>query len=359
MATESRTSDPSLNEPGVTPISSQRLFEHPYNYKFFQMVRLLERLLPDREPVGQTAPPHREIARFSAYPSLAFPASEIRELAPPENGPAKMTVNFMGLTGPIGTMPHWYTLLVSERLQAGDKSIRDFLDIFNHRFISLFYRAWEKYRPGIAYERGEHDPFSEALLNLVGMGTPGLKIPQALSTDAFLYFSGLLAQRPRSALALQLVLEEYFEVPVEIEQFLGSMFALDPATICCPADRETQSEQLGLGAVVGDEIWDPHARIRVKLGPLTAEQYRDFLPGQTAYRALDAWTRFFANDEIEFEVQLILKQDEVPSCTLGAAERDSPLLGWVSWLSSKPLDRNPSDTILQLHQCGGHNGNES
>ncbi len=349
MATESRTSDPPLNETGVLPESSRRLFEQPYQYRFFQMVRLLERLLPDREPVGQTAHPQDEIARFSAHSSLAFPASEIQELAPPEDGPARMSVNFMGLTGPIGILPHWYTLLVSERLQAGDKSIRDFLDIFNHRFISLFYRAWEKYRPGIAYERGEHDAFSDALLDLVGMGTPGLKIPAVLTKDAFLYFSGLLAQRPRSSLALQLVLEEYFEVPVEIEQFLGSMFALDSETICCPADRETQSEQLGLGAVVGDQVWDPHARIRVKLGPLTLEQYRDFLPGHSAYRALDAWTRFFANDEIDFEVQLILKQQDVPSCTLGAAERESPLLGWVSWLSSKPLNRNPGDTILQFH----------
>lgn len=349
MATESRTSDPPLNEPGGLPESSKRLFEHPYHYRFFQMVRLLERLLPDREPVGQNARPGNEIARFSAHSSLAFPASEIQDLILPEDRPARMSVNFMGLTGPIGVLPHWYTLLVSERLQAGDKSIRDFLDIFNHRFISLFYRAWEKYRPGIAYERGQRDPFSDALLDLVGMGTSGLKIPEVLSKDAFLYFSGLLAQRPRSALALQLVLEEYFEVPVEIEQFLGSMFDLDAATICCPADRETQSEQLGLGAVVGDEVWDPHARIRVKLGPLTLEQYRDFLPGHSAYRALDAWTRFFANDEIDFEVQLILKQEDVPACTLGAAERDSPLLGWVSWLSSKPLNRNPADTILQLH----------
>jgi type VI secretion system protein ImpH len=348
MATQSGTSDPSVGPQVVQSSRAKELLGRPYEYDFFQAIRLLERMLPTRSSVGHTANPKQEIARFAVHQSLAFPASQIQGLEVEEGQPAKMTVNFMGLTGPMGVLPHWYTLLIAERNRAADKTIGDFLDIFNHRFISFFYRAWEKYRPGVAYEKSERDCFSEVLFDLMGIGTPGLAFPRELPPDAFLFFSGLLAQRPRSPLALQLVLEEYFEVPVEIEQFLGSWFPLDSETMCHPADSETRSEQLGLGAIVGDEVWDPHARIRVLLGPLSLEEYREFLPKRPAYEALCAWTRFFANDEIDFEVQLILKQEEVPPCDLGNAGGTGPMLGWVSWLRSRPLDRNPNDTILRL-----------
>jgi type VI secretion system protein ImpH len=145
-----------------------------------------------------------------------------------------------------------------------------------------------------------------------------------------------------------LTLEDYFQVPVEIEQFHGGWFALNDNELCRPADNAAESEQLGMGAVVGDAIWDPHALVRVKLGPLTLTEYSDFLPGQPGYRALSAWTRFFATDEIDFEAQLILRQEDVPPCELGTKGESAPQLGWVSWLQSKPLQRNPADTILKL-----------
>jgi type VI secretion system protein ImpH len=304
--------------------------------------------MPDRLPVGRSARPAEEVAHFSVHQSLAFPASQIQALEFADGRPANMTVNFMGLTGPLGVLPHWYTILIAERLRNGDPTMRDFLDIINHRFVSFFYKAWEKYRAGLDYERGEPDRLSQAILDLIGMGTEGLEAPKSIVSEAFLFFSGLLAQRPRSALALQLTLEEYFGVPVEVEQFYGSWFSLDSETLCRPDEFATQSEQLGLGAVVGDQVWDPQARVRIKLGPLTLAQYSEFLPEQPAYQALRDWTRFFANDEIDFEVQLILKQNDVPSCELGMEGETAPKLGWVSWLRSKPIERNPADTILRL-----------
>src|SRR4029077_2380484 len=117
--------------------------------------------------------------------------------------------------------PHPYTELVRERIRQKDTALRDFLDLFNHRIISLFYQAWEKYRFAIAYERGERDRFSHHLLDLIGLGTPGLQNRQHVPDDSLLYYSGLLAMNTRSAMALQQILADYFEVDVEIEQFVG------------------------------------------------------------------------------------------------------------------------------------------
>ena len=348
MASPGRAGNPALSQTSTSPDLETRLQKEPYAIGFFQAVRLLERLFPERKPVGRFVNPSEEVAHFAAHPSLAFPASEIQSLEWNETKPHRMTVNFLGLMGPTGALPQWYTGLVNERLRSGDKGLRDFLDIFNHRFTSLFFQAWEKYRFAVAYERGELDRFSRLLLDLIGMGTDGLQDRQAVPDEAFLFFAGILAQRPRSAKALQLILSEYFEVPVEVQQLLGGWFRLDPATECRLGDRETPSEQLGQGAVAGDEVWDQQARARIKLGPLSLAQYLDFLPNGSAFPALRALTRFFSNDEIDFEVQLVLDRNEVPSCELGSQGDESPRLGWVTWARSAPMNRDPEDTILTL-----------
>jgi type VI secretion system protein ImpH len=331
----------------------EKLRQEPFSFDFFQAVRLLERLLPERMGVGQFAHPDTEVARFGAHASLAFPASQIQAIEWPEKERAQLTVNFMGLTGPLGVLPNPYTSLIIERLRASDYSMRDFLDIFNHRIISLFYRAWRKYRFDVACEQGERDLFSRHLLSLLGLGTEGLQDRQNVSDDALIYYAGLLAQRPRSSQALRQILSDYFEVPVEIEQFAGGWYRLDRETQCQLAQGNSASEELGFGAVVGDEVWNQQSRVRIVLGPLPLERYADFLPHGSSFETLRSWVRFFSNDEWDFEVKLILEREQVPACTLGAEGVSGPQLGWVSWVKSKPFSRDPDDTVLGLEAVKG------
>jgi type VI secretion system protein ImpH len=114
------------------------------------------------------------------------------------------------------------------------------------------------------------------------------------------------------------------------------------------ADDGSDSEKLGAGVVVGDEIWDQQSRVRIRVGPLSLEQYANFLPGGSAHDPLKALVRFFSNDELDFEVKLVLRRDEVPKCEVGAEDAAAPRLGWISWLKSAPLEHNPGDTILSL-----------
>jgi type VI secretion system protein ImpH len=369
MAAESRTNDPSV-EPAApleasagagampdaldasTVASHDRALEAqlagtPYNFGFFQAVRLLERLMGG-VPAGRFARPQDEAVRFTVNNTLAFPASEIQALAIREGAPPRMTVNFMGLTGPEGVLPLYYTQLVAERARAHDTAVRDFFDIFNHRAISLFYQAWEKYRFTIQFERGGSDGFSHHLLDFVGLGTPGLAGRQAVGDRSLMNYAGLLSGRPRSAAALRQILEDYFEVPVEIGQFAGGWYKLSPGTQCRLEGGTSESERLAFGAVVGDEIWDEQARVRIRLGPLTIGQYQDFLPTGTAYAPLCAITRFFSGAEIDFEAQLILKREEVPPCELGREDATAPRLGWLTWAKCAGLDADPGDTVLEL-----------
>lgn len=345
MATTSRPENPDLKTAERFPIAKE-LARDPYRFEFFQAVRLLALMHPDRQVPGRFSNPHEEVVRFGAAGSVAFPASQIQALNL-EREPAAMQVNFMGLTGPLGVLPLDYSSLLIDRIRSRDTAMRDFFDLFNHRMISLFYQAWEKYRFNVPYERGERDRFSYRVLALMGLGTPGLEDRQEIADHSLLFYSGLLSMHARSATALRHLLIDYFGVAVEIEQFVGAWYPVEQEAQCCLGEGVSDSERLGVGAVVGDEIWDQQSRARIQLGPLTLAQYMDFLPGGDGYRKIKALAGFFAGGEYDLELQLILRREDVPACELNQSE-SGPQLGWTSWMKSKEFTTDAGETILEL-----------
>jgi len=342
------------------------VFEEGCRFAFFQAVRILERLYPDRERVGLAARPGREVVRFGARLSLTFPASEIQQVtvricdkAVKQKGltfsaseiqqvtvrdgdQPQMTVNFMGLTGPLGVLPVPYTELLMERVSRKDYVLRDFLDLFNHRMISLFYRAWGKYRFPFAYEQKD-DAFSQYLADLIGMGTPGLQGRLAVNDKVFLYYSGLVGQRPRSLTALAGMLCDYFEVPVRGEQFVGRWVPLGQENVTALGLRNTE---VGVNTICGTRIWDRQSKFRLRLGPLDREQFRSFLPSGDAFLPLTQLVRLFVGQEYDFDVQLVLKKDDVPACQLKTGVEEGPRLGWSSWLKTREFTRDAEESIL-------------
>jgi type VI secretion system protein ImpH len=180
---------------------AERLLADPTSFGFFQAIRLLERARPDQAPIGEYADPADEVVRFSVPPSISFPASEIQSLEEQEDGPARMAVNFLGLTGPQGVLPYHYTQLVADRLREKDPTMRDFFDLFHHRMISLFYRAWEKYRFPVAFERNQQDRLTLHLGELIGLGFDKPDEQRWVRRETLLYYASLVASRQRSALA--------------------------------------------------------------------------------------------------------------------------------------------------------------
>lgn len=344
MAAESGRADASVTD---------ALFEEGYRFDFFQAVRVLERLYRHRAAVGRGARPGDEVVRFQTRPSLAFPASAIHEVKQPAEAgrPAEMTVAFMGLAGPLGVLPRHYTELILERARQKDSTFRDFLTLFDHRLISLFYRAWEKYRAPIGYEharaRGEGlDPVSTYLFDLVGMGTTGLRGRfQALADESLLYYTGLLGQRPHCATGLQGILQDYFGVPVQIWQFKGKWLTLSEESQSRLGRGEEGGSAVG-SAVLGRRVWDQQAGFRVRVGPLDIAQFHDFLPSGTAFAPLVELARFFVGQELDFDVQLVLKAAEVPRCRLGDTGARGPRLGWSTWLKTTEFTADADDTML-------------
>ncbi len=344
MAAEIRTE---ANHLADSPLG-QQLVDDACSFEFFQAVTLLQRLRADSQHVGGFSSPEDEAVHFRVNQRLGFPASEIQGLQVEDDAQPEMMVNFMGLTGPMGVLPYAYSELILERARAKDHTLAAFLDIFNHRAISLFYRAWQRSNFAVTYNTGGRDLFTHYLLDLVGLGTAGLRDRQELDDEALLHYVSLASPQLRSAVALEQVIADYFEVPVEIQQFTGGWYSLDRATQCEMNVEESASREVGSGAVVGDAVWDRQSRVRIRLGPMGIERYCDFLPGGGAHKSLSAITRFFSNQCLEFELQLVLDRAQVPNVELDLDAGNPARLGWVSWARTEPLGFDPDDTILTL-----------
>jgi type VI secretion system protein ImpH len=235
MATESRNPGASLREPKFDADEQPQyrairklLDDEPFRVQFFQAVRLLQKVETKRKAVGYFVTPREETIRFSARTSLAFPPSEIHDLRHVEDGPEEMLVEFMGMCAAISVMPNTYTEFLIERAREKDHAMEDFLNIFNHRMISFFYRGWEKYRFFIEYEKSGEDPLSFRLLDILGLGTSGLRRRTGIPDESYLNYAGLLARHVRSAASLQQILEDYFHVEgAGSEQFAGTWRKLE------------------------------------------------------------------------------------------------------------------------------------
>lgn len=326
---------------------AEDLASHARAFEFFRAVLLLERLRPEQDRPGEYGSPGGEAVRFSVNPSLSFGPNQIHELEFPPDGPPRLTVNFMGLVGPQGVLPQWYTQIVGEREWEGDTALRDFLDLFHHRILSLFYRAWRKNRFLVSYEDEEDDALSRHLLDVLGASPEPLRSGTSLDERELIFHAGLLGPQQRSAQALEQLVSDYFDVPARVEQFVGGWYPVARSNQCT-LGADDVSSQLGVGSVAGEEIWDQQARVRVWLGPLSRERFEDFLPGGASHEPLRSITRFFGRGEYDFEVRLVLAADEVPGVVLDSDEEAGQPLGWCTWIRTEPRSRDADETILSL-----------
>lgn len=332
-----------MNGNDKTPLLAE-LYSHPYSYDFFQAVRLLRAAQAGQPtPLGGSIP-----VRFRTLLSLESPASSIYALQQPEgNKPPEMTVTFLGLTGPSGALPVRYTeLLLERRYRYRDQTAHHFLDIFNHRLVTLFYQSWQKHHIFVDYEHGTRERFERHLLSLVGLGTPGLQdrlLEDGVDDEVFVYYAGRLSESARSEEGLRAMLADQFSVPVQIEQFRGRWLVLDEAD-CTQLGHAHCT--LGEHPMLGKQAWDCQTKFRIRIGPLKRQRFNDFLPTGKAYRALTRLVKFCVGHGLEFDVQLVLDKRETPHCLLGDTRLNAARLGWSCWLNRPRDAKNDTDDVV-------------
>lgn len=320
------------------------LYAEPYRFDFFQAVRILELLNPDAISAGQGSEPEKEAVRFRSRVGLDFPASEIQEITPPTapGEPAGMTVNFLGVAGAFGPLTHADTELLMERIRAKDYTMRDFLDIFNHRLISLMYQVRKLHRVALTTQSPAETPLARYLYSLFGLGLEPLRGRMKVPDHSLLYSAGILSQQPRSAAGLERLLSGHFGVGTRVRQLVGRWLELGRDQWTRIGVRG-QHQRLGKTASMGTRIWDQQSAFEVRLGPLTLAQFQDFLPGGTAWKPLHELTRFYAGSQFQLAFRFTLQAAQVPEMRLGKAR-----LGWTAWLKTDEFAADDSQACIRL-----------
>ncbi len=323
------------------------LEEAPYKFNFFQAMRLIEAGNPGLERVGKAHRPSREPVRLGQEPSLAFAPSMLASFQPGKDDSADYLAGyFFGMFGPNGPLPLHLTEYARDReLLANDKTFRAFADIFHHRMMSLFYRAWAEARPTVQMDRPDQDQFAKYVGSIFGMGTPGLRDRDALDDHAKLYMAGRLSQQARPAEGLQAMLEELFLVPMTVEQYVGEWMSL-PAEARMELGKSPAVATLGETATLGERVWGSQHKFRIVCGPLDGKDFRRFLPGEKSLAKLCSTVRNYVGDELDWELRLLLLGKDTPTAKLGEFGQ----LGWTSWIGEKKSDQ-PADDVV-LHPMG-------
>lgn len=325
------------------------LEEAPSRFGFYSALRRLECAHPDRPRLGQSPRPSADPVRLGQEPSLAFaPATLASFRAGSPERPARLEVFFLGLFGPNGPLPLHLTEYARNRLrQSNDPTFARFADLFHHRILSLFYRAWASAQPTVEFDRPGRDRFALYVGALCGLGMPSLRHRDALPDLAKLHYAGQLACHTRHADGLRALICGYFGMPVTIEPLVGQWIEL-PEACRCRLGESPDTGTLGATAIAGARVWDYQQRFRIVLGPLTLAQYRRMLPGSESLARLAALVRGYVGDELAWDVRVVLQKEEVPPLELGGGAR----LGWTAWCATAPLKQDPADLYLDPSAAG-------
>lgn len=325
----------------------EALEERPYSFDLFQALRLIECLYSDSPRLGTSSRPSDDPIRLAHEPSMAFESAGITAFKPDEkSGLYRLTERVLGLLGPNGPLPLHLTEYAQERLRKtstrpSDPTFARFLDIFHHRMLSLFYRAWANNEPTVSFDRPDSDRFAGYVGALAGLGMPSLRNRDEIKDLTKLYYCGRFAAQTKCPEGLQAIVGEYFDLKVEVEEFVGEWLPL-PERDVFRLGQNPESGILGQSIVLGPEIWSCQHKLRLVLGPLSYEEYLSFLPLGDRIKQLVVLVRNYTGDELGWDLLLILKQSEVPLFRLDGKNH----LGWTTWLGQRPVKEDAADLVL-------------
>ncbi|TPI26986.1 type VI secretion system baseplate subunit TssG [Mesorhizobium sp. B3-2-1] len=345
MADDARQSLPDLAEPAT--VAAEPLLE---SFDFFELLRRLEQR---RGLFGHSGTADREPARLGQHVRLSFSARDVVKLQDAgEKAPARVTVANLGLLGPEGPMPLHLTRWVLDRLsqrwftgadaeQTSDTTFVDFVNILQHRMIALYYRAWADAHPAVQVERSVGGRVRAMLEAMSGIGLPGTQDPE-LDTVR-LRQAGSLASQVDGVERLTLFLATAFKVPVQVKEFVAAWTTI-------PTALQTRLGKahagLGRGATIGPRVFSRQSRIELRVGPLSLDDFRSFLPGERRLGLFKKAVRDMIGETLDVDLRIVLALKAVPPPRVGTVQ-----LGRTAWLA-RPAERGDADD-LRLHAIVG------
>ena len=330
----------------------EELVHEPYKFDFFQTLRRLETLNgagAEKPRFGDASRPADEPIRLGQEPDLAFAASTLaRALPGAEGGPPRLWVNFFGLLGPNGPLPLHMTEYARERMRnADDPTMSRFFDVFHHRMLLFFYRAWAGSQPTVARGLSTRDRFELYVGALAGFGLEVLRSHDLFPDVAKLFYAGRLSAQSRNAEGLAAIVGDFFGMPARVEPFIGEWMEI-PAEHRWRLGLSRHGMRLGVSSMLGMKAWARQQKFRLVLGPLDRGQFQRMLPGGASLPKLGALVRNYVGEELRWDVRLFLGDKVQEPWHLGGSR-----LAWTTWLGGSAAGQR-EDLVLDPQVDAAH-----
>jgi type VI secretion system protein ImpH len=331
---------------------SARIEKHPGGHDLLAVLRMLEgQTAPGAKTSGidpkkpdEPAPPRigksrrsmEDIVRFGQDPSSEFAPSTIERATRDGDGGLVLLERFLGLLGPQGALPAAFTDEAIMRGLKGEDSFPRFLDVFNNRFIQLFFRAWADARPIVQHDRPDDDRFLAYIGSSIGVGSPIYRDLDRVDDRLKLLYAGLTSAKSKSAVRLKSLITGVFGVKVEVDQCVGTWLHLDKDDqLSLGGFGPGGAGQLGADTIVGARVYSVSDKIRIRIFTGSLDEYRKFLPPTRTKP--NPWTEklfdlidFYLGLEIEYEIELALPKR--CSSAVQMNRNNSATLGHIGWL---------------------------
>jgi type VI secretion system protein ImpH len=344
---EVSASEPSNGADGAA-VLLEDLRARPEAYTLFGALRLIEQAHQDSPRLGESRKAADDPVRIAQRPHLYFAPAEVAGFDSGEGAVARLEQHGFGVFGPNGVLPiHLTELAYSRQHHANDPAVADFVNAFQHRFASLFYRAWADCDPCTTFDRPDTDLFKLYAGALIGIAPRAAQDRDCVFDYAKLVRAGLFAPQSRSAESLERIITDYFELPARVVEFVGSWLDL-PAGELFRLGGPREHATLGFGATLGAATWQCQSSFEIVLGPLRIADFVNFLPGARGLNQLKALVRLYTNEEWSWRARLLLEPSDIPPICLG----QGGWLGWASWLGSRAevTTEAAGDTVIEGSQ---------
>lgn len=331
----------------LTPSFWRNVMAAPWRYDLFSLLRRVDAQAGERYPLGRAPLPRFEPLRIGQQPSLGFAPATLATVSQREQSPLyDISIYSFGLFGPNGPLPIHLTEYARERVEHHqDDSLTAFADLFHHRLTLLFYRAWADAQPTVSLDRQDNNRFERYIASLIGMGLPGQLEKGTLSPHARFALAGHLTRNGRDPEGLEKILRYYFNVPVNVVKNVPHWMPLGQRERArLQAGRH--APRLGESAFLGAAVRDVSHKFRIELGPLDAQTYQQFLPGEPFVAQLKDWVRQYLGIEYQWTLRVLLRSDDVKGAELGGAGR----LGYSAWLGYQPQPQPRGDLVFSPEQ---------
>jgi len=310
----------------IAPSWLRNLEAEPWRFDYFTVLRHLERVLEDLPRIGDSATLREELVLLGQDPFMEFPASNLARVEQSDDRPLRVFVKYMGMLGPQGALPLATTEEAYHYVLANDDAFPRFLDVFNHRFLQLFFRAWANSRPIVQHDRPKQDRFFAYIGSGIGLGSEPYRNLDSIPDAAKLGFAGLLGAQAKSASRLAGALCGLFEARAEVDEFVGTRLMLDAQdhTILGKSNNV-----LGEDAMLGRGVYSVEDKIRIRIFTETLAQYVRFLPSGDLCEPLADLVYFYTGAQLDWDAELAIPPGAVEPIRLGQFGQ----LGWTSWMA--------------------------